>query len=179
LKHPVLEVSNDPAAEAHAVAAALGLPASFNPTLRPVNVEGSLTLQNIDSERSDMSVGHDSLSPDSRATSPGPMRKSMKSLRLESHVMSGDESSEGEDEEDGEFEVVAGHALLGNDDTRPEIVKKQKLHEMEVGEAAALAAGRKGSIGSGDSFGSGTGGVIDEEDEEEEAEEAPLVAEPK
>jgi hypothetical protein len=82
--------------------------------------------------------------------------------------MSGEESSEGEDDEEGEFEAVDGRSLLANGNQIPEIEKKKKLHEMEVGEAQALFSGRKNSIGSLDSGGSQPGGVaIDEEDEEE------------
>jgi hypothetical protein len=168
-KNSIFEASNDADAEAHAVAAALGLPARFDPTLKPINLGGSRPLTKVESEKSDvMAVSQDSLSPDSRPTSPGMVMKNPKSAQLESPAMSGDESSEGEDDEEGEFEVIAGQTLLGNDAERPEIAKKQKLHEMEVGEAAALAAGRKASIGSASSAGSATGGAPVDDDEDEE-----------
>jgi hypothetical protein len=101
--------------------------------------------------------------------------KSPKGQLLEDPPGSGDESS-GEEDSEGEFEVVSGHVLLGEDSVEvtpeiEEIEKKKKLHDMEVGEAAALAAGRKNSVASADSLGSGTGSgsgtTIAEEEEEE------------
>jgi len=165
----IFEASNDPDVEAHAVAAALGLPARFDPTLKPIHLESSRTLKKVDSGRSDVTiVSQGSLSPDSRSTSPEVLMKSPKSGQLESPAMSGEESSEGEDDEEGEFEVVDGRTLLGNAGEMPEIEKKKKLHEMEVGEAQALFHGRKTSIGSVDSSGSPPGGApVDEDDEEE------------
>jgi hypothetical protein len=83
--------------------------------------------------------------------------------------MSGEESSEGEDEEEGEFEAVDARALVNNGSQIPEIEKKKKLHEMEVGEAQALFSGRKNSIASVDSTGSLPGGVaVDKEEDGEE-----------
>jgi len=164
----IFETSNDPDAEAHAVAAALGLPAAFDPTLKPY-LEGSRSLRKVESEKSDVTQG--SLSPDSRPTSPGLVMKSPKTAQLESPAMSGEESSEGEDEDEGEFEVADGRTLLSNEGEMPQIEKKKKLHEMEVGEAAALAAGRKASIASLDSSGSAPGGARlapDEDDDDDE-----------
>jgi len=163
-KDSIFEPPNDAKEEAHAVAAALGLPAAFDPTLKPINLEGSRALRKIESGRSDAS----SLSPDSRPTSPNAVMKSPKSAQFDSPVLSEGESSEGEDDDEGEFEVVAGRALLGKEDVRPEIERKKKLHEMEVGEAAALARGRKASVGStGSASSGGTTTVIDEDDDEE------------
>jgi hypothetical protein len=83
--------------------------------------------------------------------------------------MSGDESSEREDDEEGEFEAVDARPLLNN--AIPEIEKKKKLHEMEVGEAQALFHARKGSLASNESAGSrGSGGAEDEEEEEDSPE---------
>jgi nucleotide-binding universal stress UspA family protein len=160
---------NTPDVEAHAVAAALGLPARFDPTLKPIVLEGSHTLRKVQSGKSDVTTtSQGSLSPDSRPSSPGMVMKSPKSAQLDSPPMSGEEYSD-EDEGDDEFEAVPGHTLLGNDVEQPELAKKQKLHQMEVGEAAALAAGRKASIGSVDSSGSAPGGApVDEEDEDDE-----------
>jgi hypothetical protein len=184
-KNSTFEAPNDPATEAHAVAAALGLPARFDPTLTPYVVEVSRPLK-TNSRKSEAGTGSvngsvngsvDDLSPgDSRSLSPTTARKGSKtSERTESPIMSGEESSEGEEDDDdeGEFEVVSGHALLDND-VDENLKKKQKLHDMEMLEAAALAAGRKGSVGSGDSSNSGSGsgsgtaeGAGDEEEEEE------------
>ena len=179
-KSSSLEVSNDPDAEAHAVAAALGLPAQFDPTLKPINLDGSRQLQKVDSAKSDAATTVTSISPDSRPVSPTAVLKSPKSAQLESPAMSGDEveESEDEDEEDGEFEAVPGHTLLGH---QPEDTKKEKLYRMEHAEASALLLGRKSSIGSADSSGSG-GGVApidDEEDEDEEEKYEGEVTTPK
>src|SRR4051812_40874654 len=134
----IFEAPNDPETEAHAVAIALNLPAAFDPTLKPYQLEGSRPLKKVDSAKSDItSASQGSLSPDSRPNSPGMVMKAPKSqMESQSPAGSGDESSE--DDEEGEFDVVPGHTLLGNDEERPEAAKKQKLHEMEVGEAAAL-----------------------------------------
>lgn len=173
----ILEASNDPITEAHAVAAAVGLPAQFDPIVTPYDIEISQPLKQTDLGRSDTTTisQDDALSPeDARSLSPKTARKGSKlSENGESPIMSGEESSEGEDEEDeeGEFEVTSGHALLANDQDES-LKKKQKLHDMEMLEAAALAAGkRKDSVGSGDSgsSGSGTGGAAaDDEDEDQE-----------
>ena len=170
-----LEVSNDPDEEAHAVAAALGLPARFDPTIKPY-LDGSKPLQKVDSEKSDATAAT-SLSPDSRPVSPTAALKSPKSAQLESPAISGDEAEESDedDEEEGAFEAVPGHTLLGNE---PEDAKKQKLHAMEQGEAGALLLGRKASIGSADSSGSGGGGEAPMDDDEDEDEEEGEVVTP-
>ena len=165
-KNSIFEITNTPDVEAHAVAAALGLPGQFDPTLKPFYADGSKPLKKVESEKSDVtSVSQGSLSSDSRPSSPGMVMKSPKGGRLESPNMSGEESSD--DDEEGEFEAIPGHLLVGNKSERPEIEKKKKLHEMEVGEAAALAAGRKASIGSVSSSGSLPGAPIDEDDDED------------
>lgn len=166
----IFEISNGPDVEAHAVAAALGLPARFDPTLKPLPLEGSRPLRKVESEKSDVTnASQGSLSPDSRPSSPGMVMKTPKSQLDESPGESGDESS---DDEEGEFDVVDGHTLIGNDEDRPEIAKKQKLHDMEVGEAAALSqgnkSGRKTSIGSVESSGSTGGAPLDDEDDEDD-----------
>jgi hypothetical protein len=66
---------------------------------------------------------------------------------------------------------------VGEEVETPEIERKKKLHDMEVGEAAALAAGRKGSVASAgsDSLGSGDGSggttLAEEEEDEEEGDD--------
>jgi nucleotide-binding universal stress UspA family protein len=105
--------------EAHRVAAAIGLPARFDPTIKPYKARDA---QRRRSSPSGTASGRTtSLSP---PPTSGP-------------VESGDEDS-GDD--DDEFEVEAVSALA------PETMKqlglereqKQRLHDMEVGEAAAL-----------------------------------------
>ncbi|ATZ47960.1 hypothetical protein BCIN_03g02330 [Botrytis cinerea B05.10] len=146
-----LESATGPLIEAHAVAAALGLPAEFDPTLTPFTLEGSRPLKKIDSGKSEATSCTSGF--DSRPQSPEMLVKGPRPGHLDSPIMSGDDSSEGEgDDDEGEFEAVPGHLLLGNDDIpqpNPEIEKKKKLHEMELEEAKAL--GRKSSTGSTDS----------------------------
>jgi hypothetical protein len=143
--------------EAHEVAAALGLPARFDPTLKPLKAEGPVIVHRIQSRRSDAAGTNDS--PDSRPSSPALLPTSPRSTNLDSPMMSEDGEDDSDDDEEGEFEVVAGQTLLGNTDG---IEKKEKLHQMEVGEAAALA-GRKVSIGSNDSI-SVSGGADDDDE---------------
>jgi hypothetical protein len=88
--------------------------------------------------------------------------KSSKSAQLDSPPMS---DAESEPEDDGEFEAVPGHTLLGKGEGEA-VEKQKKLHQMEVGEAAALAAARKLSAGSMNSNAS-TSGELDDGDEGE------------
>ncbi|CZR59245.1 uncharacterized protein PAC_09137 [Phialocephala subalpina] len=168
----VFETTNEPDVEAHEVAAALGLPAHFDPTLKPYVPESersSRKLSKVDSAKSEATTG--SLSPESRPSSPGMVMKSPK-IHVDNAAASADESSEGEDDDDeGEFEAVPGHMLLGNEDETTEMERKKKLHEMEVGEAAALARGRKVSTGSADSSGSTPGGVPLDDDADGDADD--------
>jgi hypothetical protein len=164
----IFEVANDQKQEAHAVAAALGLPAAFDPTLKPIQKESS-KLRKVESGQSTGTQG--SLSPDSRPTSPEVLLKSPKSNQLESPAMSGEESSEGEDDDEGEFETVDARTLLNN--SIPEIERKKKLHEMEVGEAQALFHARNNSVASNDSAGSQPSAVAADDAAEEESPERP------
>jgi hypothetical protein len=169
-KSSKFEVSNDLDTEAHAVAAALGLPARFDPKLVAIHLEGSRELQKVDSAKSEGATTATSLSPDrdSRSVSPIEVLKSPRLQQLESPTISGDEAEESdEDEEEGEFEAVPGHTLLGNQPDSEE-AKKEKLHRMEQSEAGALKLGRKGSISSAGSAGSGGGAPLDEDDDEED-----------
>ncbi|PQE16642.1 universal stress protein [Rutstroemia sp. NJR-2017a BBW] len=149
-----LEEPIGPLAEAHAVAAALGLPAAFDPTLKPFILDGSRALKKVDSGKSEET--NYTSGPDSRPSSPDMLVKSHRSAQLDSPMMSGDEYSENEEDE---FEAMPGHLLLDNnrDEPNPEVEKKKKLHEMELEEAKAL--GRKASTGSTESDGrEGDGG---------------------
>lgn len=131
-KNNVFEETNTPDVEAHAVAAALGLPAKFDPTLKPLMLDGR-SLRKVESVTSDGT----SVSPDSRPTSPTIVRRNSKGRReseasRESNSVSGDdgdESSEGEDDEEGEFEATSGQELLGNGNTRPDLERISKLHD--------------------------------------------------
>ena len=75
----------------------------------------------------------------------------MKSSVADSRGASDDESGD----DDDEFEVTPGGALIG--DVPEALEKQQKLQAMEQGEAAALAAGRKRSLESVDSSISNSG----------------------
>lgn len=155
-------LANNPDAEAHEVAAALGLPAKFDPTIKPLDLTSSHghPLRKVVSGRSDAT----SESPgDSRSASPVIMRKGPRSPGIDSPALSGAEDES--DDEEGEFEAVSGHALLGNQPNFEEKeaekeaeIKAEKLHQMEVGEAAALAAGRKMSVASVETVDSSTSG---------------------
>lgn len=138
--HVVMLPSNTPETEAHEVAAALGLPARFDPTLKPYNPEGTPSARKLSRGSDVTSTSIGSLSPDSRSSSPVAVMKSPKSSQLESPAVSDVESDS--ENEGGENEAVPAETLL------EDAAKRQKrLHDMEVGEAAALAAGRKGSMG--------------------------------
>ncbi|KAF4582842.1 universal stress protein [Ophiocordyceps camponoti-floridani] len=103
-----LETQNSPDEEAHQVAKVLGLPAKFDPTIKPLSP--SL------------------LGPRSRQTSPHtpssapPLPPPPPSARQE------EEEEEEEEEEGGAFDVTDARQALA----------RQELHQMEVGEAAAL-----------------------------------------
>lgn len=148
-KDTYFEETNAPDVEAHAVAAALGLPARFDPTLTPMILDTSRALRKIDSTASDTTY-KSSVSPDSRPSSPSMV---MKSPKIRQDSMSGQEESSDSDDE-GEFEAVPGHMLLRDEHERSEVERRMKLHEMEMDEAAALASVRKLSIGSADSVSS-------------------------
>ncbi|KAF4500346.1 Universal stress A family [Fusarium agapanthi] len=118
-----LEVHNSPDEEAHQVARALGLPASFDPTIKPLNHS------QIPSRRS----------PDPTATA-GPVNESSENQRVvKDDVSVAAESDDDDDDDDdsGEFEVMSGQQALDRQ-------KMDQLHKMEVGEAAALKMKMKG-----------------------------------
>ncbi|EOO01593.1 putative usp domain-containing protein [Phaeoacremonium minimum UCRPA7] len=105
--------------EAHKVAAAIGLPASFDPTLKPIKEKSpqgprqsvASALQALDTP--DDELGRVVATP--TAVAPD----------------SGDESGDDDEDDEAEFDVASGSQILQSQ-------KKERLHEMEVGEAAAL-----------------------------------------
>lgn len=143
--------------EAHAVAAALGLPAAFDPNQKPVFVPGTMVIERRKSDGSER-ARRSNHSPDSRPGSPTVLAVPLgNKVRTDSPSVSDDE--EGDESED-EFETTPGGALLGNqdaDNVEDAVVKRERLHAMEVGEAAALA-GRKASVSS-----AGSGSAIDDD----------------
>lgn len=141
--------------EAHEVAAALGLPARFDPTIRLLDVNKMLHAhaqqKQTQTQTHSTTTSQESLF-DSRPSTPGG-GGTLKSSVADSRGASDDESGDDEDE----FEVMPGGALIG--DVPEALEKQQKLHAMEQGEAAALAAGagRKRSLESVDSSISNSG----------------------
>lgn len=126
--------------EAGKVARAMGLPAKFDPTLKP--------FRKAERQRS-------SLSQISQATSteePGRLISTPTLTPSASAANSEDEGSGEEDEEgegEGEFEVTSGAQLLKAqrkelEEKQKEQEKKDRLHKMEVGEAAALLKHKPG-----------------------------------
>lgn len=113
-----LEIQNSPDEEAHQVAKVLGLPAKFDPTIKPI--QPSL------------------LRPRSRPASPLPDVEAPEDARVvdaSPTSVAVDSDDEEEEEEDAEFEVMDGRQALDQQQ------KLEQLHKMEVGEAAALKMG--------------------------------------
>ncbi|KAJ3535546.1 hypothetical protein NM208_g7087 [Fusarium decemcellulare] len=109
-----LEVQNSPDEEAHQVARALGLPASFDPTIKPINPGQLLSPRT-----------HGAANVNAADESPEDQRI-VKDL-----ATVGAESDDDDDDDSGEFEVVTGQQALNKH-------KMEQLHKMEVGEAAAF-----------------------------------------
>ncbi|EAA27755.2 hypothetical protein GE21DRAFT_4273 [Neurospora crassa] len=120
-----MEKNISPDEEAHRVAAAIGLPAAFDPTIKP----------------------YEPNKPRNRRTSlpsaPSPTAAGTSSVSLSRSTQaneSGDEDT-AEEEDEYEIEAVSGDQLLAADGRKKlalEREQKKRLHAMEVGEAAAL-----------------------------------------
>lgn len=115
--------------EAHRVAAAIGLPARFDPTIKPYN--GHNPYRRRASPSAPVSK------PPARATSVSPPP-------TPPPAESGDEES-GDDEDEFDIEAVPGSQLLPEalEQTAIEREQKERLHAMEVDEAAALLQSAK------------------------------------
>lgn len=145
------ETQIPPEEEAHQVAAALGLPAAFDPTIKPLQLPPSRNPRSTASSvlGSSVDTTEASVMPpelEQQPSTPPPLR---------ADAESGDEDSGGEEEED-QFDVVSGQEALKAQREREELAaqaQKERLHRMEVGEAAALLK---------------SGAEIDGEDEDEE-----------
>lgn len=128
-----VEVQYSADEEAHQVAKVLGLPASFDPTIKPLNTSTLMRPRTI--EPSPLSTQTSRESDESKA-----------SAAPTSATADSEDSDSGEGSED-EFEVVTGDQALDLD-------KQERLHDMEVGEAAALLKqNRRPSVDSGDEEG--------------------------
>ncbi|KAH0437638.1 hypothetical protein CcaCcLH18_03758 [Colletotrichum camelliae] len=125
-----VEMRHTPDEEAHQVAKALGLPASFDPTIKPIDPNSFLQPR-----------GYSNLSQTTSAAS------------AKAPPSTAGDSDDDDDEEEDEFEVVSGDQLINSN-------QKERLHKMEVGEAAALLReNRKSSLDS-------NGNAEDDEDDE-------------
>ncbi|KAK3295786.1 uncharacterized protein B0H64DRAFT_154554 [Chaetomium fimeti] len=110
-----------PDEEAHRVAAAIGLPARFDPTIKPYNPR--------DANRRRSSPSGQSSSGRTTSLSPPPTP-----LAAES----GEEDS-GDDDDEFEVEAVSSQQLAAGARKQTGLEEqKERLHAMEVGEAAAL-----------------------------------------
>lgn len=136
--------------EAHRVAAAIGLPARFDPTIKPYN-----NGRHAQPRQASPSSAMASPSPaETASVSPPPTTTT---LPAESgDIESGDEES-ADDDEEFEVEAVSGSQLLQGMQKKQSGLdeQKQRLHAMEVGEAAALLK-------------SGKAKELEEEDEDDE-----------
>ncbi|KAK0630559.1 hypothetical protein B0T17DRAFT_223619 [Bombardia bombarda] len=114
--------------EAHRVAAAIGLPAAFDPTIKPYEPRAVTPSQR---RSSPSAVSSPSLAETSSVSPPPPERQTTES---------GDEESGAEDEDEYEVEPVSAQQLVPKTRqlTALEREQKKRLHAMEVGEAAAL-----------------------------------------
>ncbi|KAK7742018.1 hypothetical protein SLS53_004604 [Cytospora paraplurivora] len=138
--------------EAGKVARALGLPATFDPTLKRFKPER---------QRSSLGVSKTAGEPGRLIATP--TITPITSAANSEDEASGDEDEEGDGEEgEGEFEVASGATLLQaqkqEEERQKEQEQKERLHKMEVGEAAALLKHK-------------TRELEDEEDEDEDNEE--------
>ncbi|OLN85707.1 Universal stress protein A family protein C25B2.10 [Colletotrichum chlorophyti] len=120
-----LEVYSTADQEAHEVAKALGLPAKYDPTIKPVDLNTFMTPR-----------GRPGKTPTATPDAGSSRRASG----------TADDSDEEEDEDDDdddeeEVEVFSGEQLLKSN-------QKERLHKMEANEAAALKQKRKTSLDS-------------------------------
>lgn len=145
------ETQIPPDEEAHQVAAALGLPAAFDPTIKPLQLPPTRNPRSAASSVLGSSVDTTDASvvpreSERRSSTPPPLR---------ADADSADEDSGGDDEED-QFDVMSGQEALKAQRDREALAaqaQKERLHRMEVGEAAALLK---------------SGGEVNEESESEE-----------
>ncbi|KAL2262123.1 hypothetical protein VTK26DRAFT_2390 [Humicola hyalothermophila] len=136
--------------EAHRVAAAIGLPARFDPTIKPYTGHTR--------NRRRASPSAPSSTPLARSTSASPPP-------TPPAADSGDEESGDDDDDEFEVEAVSASDVLAGarKETVHERQQKERLHAMEVGEAAALLK-------------SGHSKALEEEDEDDDSVEKEKVA---
>lgn len=119
--------------EAHRVAAAIGLPARFDPTIKPYTPA-------TNSRRSSPSGLPSPSAATTSVSTPSPAARPIESGDEDNGDDDNNEDESGDDED--EFEAVSGQQLLKETRKQTDLVKEQeqkkRLHDMEVGEAAAL-----------------------------------------
>ncbi|KAM0583471.1 hypothetical protein D7B24_004413, partial [Verticillium nonalfalfae] len=121
-----VEVKYSADEEAHQVAKVLGLPASFDPTVKPLNP--SALLRNRYAEPSPL--GSQTHTPPTEAADGVGGAGGVPKAPAPPSTTGGHSDSDS-DSDDDEFEVMPGEQALDLD-------QQEKLHDMEVGEAAAL-----------------------------------------
>ncbi|KAK2037908.1 universal stress protein family [Colletotrichum somersetense] len=131
-----VEVRNTADEEAHQVAKALGLPAAFDPTIKPVDLNAFLHPRH---QSMPSGLSQSSTADSGRLSAPA--------------SAAGDSDEDDEDDEDDGFEVFTGQQAIDSS-------QMDKLHKMEANEAAALKQNRKSSLDSSAS------GADDDEDKE-------------
>ena len=123
-----MEARISPDEEAHRVAAAIGLPAAFDPTLKPIDMDHYLGRR---SRNASPARPEPESATSETSTIPGTVEVTAASVDSE------DEDSADDDE--AEFEVTSGQqALQAAAAKESEKEQRKKLHLMEVGEAHAL-----------------------------------------
>ncbi|KAK7421847.1 hypothetical protein QQZ08_009792 [Neonectria magnoliae] len=115
-----LEIHNSPDEEAHQVARVLGLPAKFDPTIKPINPGLLLHPRSPGPASINESINESNEAPEDQ-----PVIKEIAAI--------GDSDGDDDDDDDdsAEFEVITGKQALDKQ-------KLEQLHKMEVGEAAAF-----------------------------------------
>lgn len=148
------EARLSPDEEAHRVAAAIGLPAAFDPTIKPYPGPPPSAQRALGPSLSTPALISTLGSTSERRDSTPPPAASANN--------SGDEDS-GEDDDEEDFDIVSGQQALKarrEREQQAELAQKERLHAMEVGEAAALLK---------------SGAKIAEEDDEDEGDSTDVV----
>ncbi|ERT01225.1 hypothetical protein HMPREF1624_02467 [Sporothrix schenckii ATCC 58251] len=115
--------------EAHKVAAAIGLPAAFDPTLKPIDIDQYLGRRSRNTSPARPEV--ESTTSD-KSTIPG-------SVETPAASVDSEDDDSADDDDEAEFEVTSGQQALQEAAAKEsEKEQRKKLHEMEMGEAHAL-----------------------------------------
>lgn len=123
-----MEARISPDEEAHRVAAAIGLPAAFDPTLKPIDLDQYLGRR---SRTASPTRPESRSTPSETSTIPGTVATTAASV-------DSDEEDSADDDE-AEFEVTSGQQALQAAAAKvSEKEQRKRLHEMEMDEAHAL-----------------------------------------